>query len=271
MKYEIIELKKYYNINGGTLKVICADNPNDDGKKWQRPAVIIVPGGAYRFCSKREQEPVAFEFLQKGYNVFVLDYLCSPDDVHFPEQLLELGCTVDFIKKNAKEYCINPKEIFAVGFSAGGHLVANLSTDYTIAQKEYSGKIDTKITAAGLIYPVISSDYGHCESFDNLFKGTQKEKLALAQVDKLVCKNTVPAFIYSTFEDKTVPALNSLKYAQALEEKGIQYELHIYKNGGHGMSTGSKEINHTVDGISRNKNWMTDCASFFRDFSKEEF
>lgn len=271
MKYEIIELSKYYNIVGGRLKVICADYPNDDGKKWQRPAVVVVPGGAYRFCSKREQEPVAFEFLQKGYNVFVLEYLCSPDNVHYPEQLLELACSVDFIKKNAKEYAINPKEIFAVGFSAGGHLVASLSTDYTIAQKEYSGNIEPKITGAGLIYPVISSEYGHCESHDNLFIGTNKEKLAQTQMDKLVCKNTVPTFIYSTFEDKTVPPMNSLKYAESLAEHSIPYEIHIYKNGGHGMSTGSKEINHTVDGISRNRNWMNDCAEFFRDYTKEEF
>lgn len=272
MKYEIIELKKYYNIKGGTLKVMCCDYPNDDKEKnWCRPAVIVVPGGGYHFCSKREQEPVAFEFLQKGYNVFVLDYLCAPDNVHFPEQLLELGCTVDFIKKNAKEYRINSKEIFAVGFSAGGHLVANLSTDYTIAQKEYSGKIDTKITAAGLIYPVISDEYGHCDSFDNLFSGTNKEDTHKARVDKLVGKNTTPAFIFSTFEDKTVPSMNALKYAEKLAENGIQYELHVYKNGGHGASVGNKEINKTVDGISRNTSWMKDCAAFFRDFTKEEF
>lgn len=272
MTYEVIELNKYYNIKGGRLTVMASDCPLDNDKKgWCRPAVIIVPGGGYHFCSKREQEVVGYEFLARGYSVFVLEYLCSTDNVHYPEQLLELATSVDFIRKNAKEYSINPKEIFAVGFSAGGHLVANLSTDYTIAQKEYCGKINPQLTGAGLIYPVISDQYGYTDTHDNLFKGTNKEKIALTRMDTLVGKNTVPAFIFSTTEDKTVPPMNSLKYATALAEKGITYELHIYKNGGHGMSIATKEINDKTKGISRNKSWVNDCAEFFRDFVKEEY
>lgn len=51
----------------------------------------------------------------------------------------------------------------------------------------------------------------------------------------------------------------------------MKYELHVYKNGGHGMSIGTKEINKTVDGVSRNVAWVKDCAAFFRDFCKEEY
>lgn len=272
MKHQQINLNEHYNLKGGKLTILCADNPNDDkSSKWTRPAVIIVPGGGYHFCSRREQEVVAFEFLSRGYNTFVLEYLCAPDNVHYPEQLLELACSVDYVRKNAKALCVNPKEIFAVGFSAGGHLVASLSTDYSIAQKEYNQKISPSLTAAGLIYPVISDEYGHTDSHKNLFFGTDKEKLSQTRMDKLVCKNTAPAFIFSTFEDKTVPSLNAIKYAEALAKQGIEYELHIYKNGGHGMSIATKEINYTTKGISRNKHWVDDCAEFFRDFVKEEY
>lgn len=272
MRYEVIELNRYYNVQGGKLTVMASDCPLDNDKnKWCRPAVIIVPGGGYHFCSKREQEVVGYEFLSKGYNAFVLEYMISEDNVHYPEQLLELATSVDFIRKNAKQYNINPKEIFAVGFSAGGHLVANLSTDYTIAQKEYSGKIDPRLTGAGLIYPVISDLYGYTGSHDNLFVGTNKEKIAFTRMDTLVCKNTVPTFIFTTSEDKTVPPINSIKYAEALNENNIPYELHIYKNGRHGMSLANREINDNTKGISRNKNWTNDCAEFFRDYVKEEF
>ena len=57
MKNEVIELNKIYNLQGGTLTAYAAGYPFDqDGLDWRRPAVIIVPGGAYAFCSKREGE-----------------------------------------------------------------------------------------------------------------------------------------------------------------------------------------------------------------------
>lgn len=269
MNVEKIRLNKFYNVKGGTLTTYIADMPLDSGKGWVRPAVIICPGGGYAFCSKREMEPVAFEFLARGYNAFVLDYLCVDDGVAYPEQLLELAVSVDYVKKNAKDFCINPNEIFAVGFSAGGHLVACLSTDYTIAECKYTGKIDAKINGAGLIYPVISDKYFHIDSFKNL--KPSNNQIDETRVDENVCKRTVPAFIFSTFMDKTVPSINAIKYAEALATSNIPYELHIYKNGGHGMSTANAEINKTVEGIARNKSWISDCAEFFRDFVKEPF
>lgn len=269
MTHETINLSSLYNVKGGTLTTYCADFPLDHGSGWKRPAVIVVPGGGYCFCSKREEEPVAFEFVARGYNVFVLEYLCKDDCDGYPEQLLELSCAVDYVKQNAKRYSINPKEVFAVGFSAGGHLVACLSSDHTIAQKQYGERIDNSITAAGLIYPVISFDY-----IDPMFKtylptpdGTEE----LVLTDKLVCKRTAPAFIFSTYMDGTVPSINAIKYAEAMANANIPYELHIYKNGDHGMSTATAEINDRTNGISRNRNWLTDCAEFFRDYVKEKF
>lgn len=276
MLHEEIILNKHYNLKGGKLITYAIDPPTDSkSPSWKRPAVIIVPGGAYRFCSKREQEIVALEFLSRGFNAFVLQYLCVSDGVAYPEQLLELAASVDYIKNNAKKYSINPKEIFAVGFSAGGHLVGSLSTDYKIAQSFYKEKLDCQLTGAGLIYPVISDKYGHCESHDNLLNGLEaakrEEALKLTRLDDIVSKNTAPTFIFSTAEDKTVPPINSLRYAEALSKNNIAFEIHIYKNGGHGMSTGSAEINSSVKGISRNTLWLDDCAGFFRDYIKEDF
>lgn len=275
MIYENVELKKYYAVNGGKLTVMCAENPMDRPQKnWCRPAVIVVPGGAYAFCSKREQEVVALDFLSKGFNCFVLEYSCG-ENVKYPDQLLELACSIDYVKSNATTFSINPKEVFAVGFSAGGHLVGSLSTDYTIAKELYCGSIDPKLTACGLIYPVITDLCGHTDSFDYLFRCCdteyRKKHTKNTRLDQIVCKNTAPAFIFSTCMDKTVPSQNALKYAEALADKGIAYELHIYKNGGHGMSVANAEINETVKGISRNKAWMEDCTQFFRDFVKEPF
>ena len=45
-----------------------------------RPAILILPGGGYAWCSKREADPVAMQFLQAGYNVFTLYYTCRSDE-----------------------------------------------------------------------------------------------------------------------------------------------------------------------------------------------
>ncbi len=274
MKYNVIELKDIYNVQGGRLTAYAADYPFDQqGLDWRRPAVIVVPGGAYGMCSKREGEVVGFKFLAQGYNFFVLEYLCEPDGVYYPEQLLELACAVDYVRKNAAEYNTNPDEIFAVGFSAGGHLTASLSTDYTIAKDFYDGEIDPKLTAAGLIYPVISDKHGHCGSHGNIFKhapdGYIEKYIRLTRMDECVNENTCPAYMFATFEDSCVAPLNTLKYAQALDRQKIPFELHIYKNGDHGMSVADNEINFDNSHFSRNQAWTADCAAFFRDYCKE--
>lgn len=49
----------------------------EDVGEWlpqKRPAIIILPGGGYSYCSEREGEPVAYPFLSAGYDVFILFY-----------------------------------------------------------------------------------------------------------------------------------------------------------------------------------------------------
>ena len=47
----------------------------DSGVKFEaKPAVVICPGGSYMYVSKREAEPIAYDFLAQGYQVFILRY-----------------------------------------------------------------------------------------------------------------------------------------------------------------------------------------------------
>ena len=117
-------------------------NPDDDrvfidtyvknlGKNW--PAMLVIPGGGYvAVCTEREGEPIALDFVAKGYNAFVLNYrVGKPGDV-FPKQLLDAGAAMIYIREHADEFGIDPERVFSLGFSAGGHLVgclANLHKD----------------------------------------------------------------------------------------------------------------------------------------------
>jgi acetyl esterase/lipase len=43
----------------------------------------------------------------------------------------ELGCTIDYLRKNADKYYIDKDKISVIGFSAGGHLVSSYGYLYT--------------------------------------------------------------------------------------------------------------------------------------------
>ena len=279
MRYFCKKLDELYPLKGGVLKCYIMDNPwdadNEGRENWKRPAVIVVPGGGYHFISNRESEAVASKFFAAGFQCFVLEYLVKPQGAFYPEQLFELSCAIDFVRKNAKDFCINADEIFTIGFSAGGHLVADQSCEYPTVSERMGEKLDCRPTAVALSYAVINDQDG---TFENLLFGySNDEKMRLKEqllIDKLVGKHTPPTFIWTTAEDTVVPPTNSLNYASALSKANVPFELHIYPKGQHGKSTGDLEINYhdtvcpdwkCLDG------WVDECTRFLRSYCKEEF
>lgn len=275
MKMISVSLKEEYGLKNGKLNCLSLDNTYPrEGVEWKRPCVVVVPGGGYSSVSSREGEGVAAQFLARGYQVAILTYSVVGQGAKYPDQLIQLGCAVDYLKKHAKELYINPDEVFVVGFSAGGHLTANLAVEYA-AVPSYAGiALDCKPTAVGLCYPVITNDTVYHGTHNNLLNGyTDEEKAELLKrlnLDKEVTEDTVPAYIWATATDNVVPAVNSLRFATALAEKGVPYELHIYPAGVHGLSTGDDEVSpHSEE--KKYIAWIADCAEFFRRFCVEKF
>ena len=93
---------------------------------FNRPLVIICPGGGYDHHSPREGEAVAVKMLELGYNAVVLRYSLAP--YIYPTQVYEAAYTVKWVRDHAKEWDVNPDRIILAGFSAGGHLAACLGT-----------------------------------------------------------------------------------------------------------------------------------------------
>ena len=273
MQFETIELKDQYPfLSGGYLRILAIDCPFGIKEGWARPMVIVVPGGAYLGVAKREAEPIAADFFAKGYQVAILNYLCREQGAAYPEQLFELASSIDFIRKNAKRLNVNPKEIFAVGFSAGGHLVADYSSEFPSLSERAGVPLDCAVTAVGLSYPVIDD---HDESFENLlfsYESAEKERLkGVLKAQNLISKQTPPTFLWTTATDNLVPAANSLRYALALAERGVPYEIHVYPKGGHGMSDGSLELNENAEAATVLSAWTKDMARFFRSYCEEKF
>ena len=79
----------------------------DAGKEFRnitkRPAVLVIPGGGYQFCSDREADPVAFAYLKAGYNAFILRYSVGADH-KWPEPLEDYEDAMKYIEIHAEEW-----------------------------------------------------------------------------------------------------------------------------------------------------------------------
>ena len=224
------------NMENVYLDTYIADKLSDK----KRSALLVIPGGGYScVCADREGYPIAEAFIPYGFNAFILNYYTGKQ-IPFPIQLTEAALAIKHIKDNAEEYGIDPERVFVIGFSAGGHLAACTATMWHLPEiYESVGATPESIrpTGAMLMYPVISPKY-HDYSFKNLvhydFPGEQTlEKLS---VDKRVTEKSSPVFILHTSDDSVVDVRNSLVYAEACKEAGIQFEMHIYPSAPHGVA-----------------------------------
>lgn len=211
-----------------------------------RPAVVVCPGGGYWWCSDREADPVAMQFLSEGYHVFILYYSCRENAV-FPNSLLDLSEAMKFIRENAEKFGVISDRIAVCGFSAGGHLAASLGVywnDPEIMEKSGCMKGENRPDALILGYPVISTSWiqndGSLERIigNGDFEAVTK-KLNLHTAVTGSCPQT---FLCHTVRDDTVPVEDSLKFATALISAGVACELHIFPNGGHGLSLSNGQV-----------------------------
>lgn len=229
-----------------------------------RKAMLIIPGGGYQFVSDREGEPIAFEFLSYGFNCFVLNYSIK-DDCVFPTPLIEASIAMKFIKDHSDEFYIDKNEVSVIGFSAGGHMAALLGTmwhtDYVYKNIDMEYGYN-KPKAMILAYPVILSEgYIHKGTIETILKDkiNDKEYLDLVSLDKQVSEKTVPAYIWHTFTDTTVPVVNPIKLAEKMAEYKIPFELHIFPVGGHGLSTCKTHTRARNDYVV---NWIKEAVHF---------
>lgn len=241
MIHEIVDLYQYFSFRregapGGRLTVWAQRTPEPVSRNRKRPAILILPGGGYNHVSPREGESVALRFTARGYAAFVLEYSCAPSG--FPTPLLEAAMAMRFLRENAARFEINPHMAAAMGFSAGGHLCGLLGTLYDSPELSRIGPPELlRPDALGLCYPVaVAWGRTHAESFENLSRGDPALRQQLS-LDALVRPDMPPVFLWHTRDDGAVPVRNSLVLAAALEEAGVDFALHVYRHGQHGLST----------------------------------
>lgn len=227
----------------------------------RRPAVLVIPGGAYEHCSVREGDPVALQFLAAGYQAFVLTYSTGDAAAHW-QPMVDAARAVAYLHKNADALRIRPGQVAVCGFSAGGHLAGCTGLLWDAAPVREALGEDTPLgrpDAMILCYPLVNSGiYGHEGSF-NRIAGSDPALREQFSLEKQVRPDTPPVFLWHAVADETVPVQNSLLFAEALERQNIPYEMHLFGGGYHGMGLCSVEVNHPDAHIAR---WFTLCREW---------
>lgn len=233
-----------------------------------RPMIVICPGGGYRMLSPREGEPVARAFMAEGFGAAVLEYDIEGEELMY-RPMQGLAWAVRYIRENAGALGADPGQIFACGFSAGGHVAGLLGACWDkpeIFPGEGEGRA-SRPDGLILCYPVVTAGkWRHEGSFQRLCPDPARwEEFS---VEKLAGPGMPPAFLWQTAEDEMVPVQNSLLLANALAAWEIPWELHVFPRGVHGLSLATREVDEPEKGRLADKRvaqWLPLAAQWVRE------
>lgn len=285
-----------------TLTTYVIDDSPEMLAGRRRPAVLVLPGGAYLGCSDREGEPVALAFAALGYHAFVLRYSTYGEGRPFggaplavdapkphlthPAPVLDVGRAVLAVRARADEWLVDVDRIAVAGFSAGGHNAAMYATHWhRPLLTEALGVPAEQLRPAAAVLGYALTDYTQLRPW-MLQVGAGPDLLALmrqadvallgtADPDEAALRSVSPAlhvdaatpatFLWATSADGLVPAHHTLAMAQALAVAGVPYEVHVLGHGDHGLSLATQA---TATAWSQTDpalaTWFDDCARWLQ-------
>ena len=200
--------------------------------------VVVFPGGGYRILAiDLEGTEVCDWLTAKGITCVVLKYRVPgvefysksapyPMSGPYPQSPIALEDaqrTVGLVRFHAAEWRIDPHKIGVLGFSAGGHMVAAISTHFE--QRLYrpvdaADKVSCRPDFGVALYP------GHLSLADN--------SIALnPDIRAHITRQTPPTFLLQNEDDHVDRVEDALSYYAALKKVGVPVEMHLYAQGGH--------------------------------------
>ena len=205
-------------------------------------AVVVFPGGGYRILAiDLEGTEVADWLTSKGITCVLLKYRVPFSGPYVDEKLGRIypkapmaledaQRTVGLVRFHAAEWHIDPHKIGVIGFSAGGHVVAGISTHFE--QRLYpavdaADKESCRPDFAVAVFP------GHLWINEDLDPSTIKDEKFELRPDIHVTRQTPPTFLLQAENDDVDPVNESLAYYIVLKNAGVPVEMHLYAEGRH--------------------------------------
>ncbi|WBO22877.1 alpha/beta hydrolase [Sphingomonas abietis] len=204
-------------------------------------AVIVFPGGGYQVLAMDLEGTEICSWLTSAGTTCVLLKYRVPNsgptlvDGHryYPRvqtALQDAQRTIGLVRERAARYHVDPHRIGVIGFSAGGHLVAAVSTHFTrrtYRPVDAADRISCRPDFAIAVYP------GHLWVHEDEDRTTRNETDLGLRPDIHVTHDTPPTFLLQAEDDHVDGVEQSLAYYVALQKAGVPTEMHLYAQGGH--------------------------------------
>ena len=212
------------NVSRPTMTVYSPQGKNTGA------AVMVFPGGGYEILAiDLEGTEVCDWLTSNGITCVLLKYRVpaprsSPNWGAYPQSPIALEDaqrTLGLVRFHAAEWQIDPHKIGVLGFSAGGHLVAAMSTHFEHRLYRPIDAADNQSCRpdfAAALYP------GHLWIDDKKFE---------LNPNVPVSARTPPTFLLQAEDDHVDNVNQSLVYYIALKNAGVPVEMHLYAQGGH--------------------------------------
>jgi acetyl esterase/lipase len=190
-------------------------------------AVLICPGGAFRFRGEREGAPVAEQLSELGYQSFVVNYRLVPYTMQ--EGALDLARAVRYVRSHADDLNIEEKDIAVMGFSAGGILCGELLLNF-------DGTVNGTSIDPGYVTDELDRISADASAVGMIYSFYGRLSVASTDVDKFKESDLPPSyFLYGT-RDPFVAQFEAC--VAALQNAGVPVESHALQDMPHGFGVG---------------------------------
>jgi acetyl esterase/lipase len=189
-------------------------------------AVIVFPGGGYEILAIDLEGTEACDWLtSRGITCVLLKYRvpCAVTGSYrdCATALQDAQRALGLVRSRSAEWGIDQHRIGVLGFSAGGHMVAAISTHFDrrlYAPVDAADRESCRPDFAIALYP------GHLAARSRGFA---------LNPDIRVTGRTPPTILVQAQDDPVDPVENSLVYYSALRRAGVVAEMHVFAKGGH--------------------------------------
>jgi acetyl esterase/lipase len=207
-------------------------------------SIIIMPGGGYRYLAWDKEGPdIANWFAQRGVTAFSLAYRLPGDGwASGPDTpLADVQRAVRIVRSRSAKWGLNPNQIGVLGFSAGGHLAANLGAQFGRVAYQPRDAVDGVSARPNLVAPIypailIEQLASRFPAGEGIFgKALSSAQTALHTPSLNVPIDAPPHCLVHAEDDPLVGPEHSLALRAALVARKIPVETHLYAKGGHGF------------------------------------
>lgn len=224
-------------VNRPRLMVLRPRRPNGS-------AALVAPGGGYaRLVVASDGPEIARWLAARGWTVFVLLYRLPGDGwlnrANVPLQ--DAQRAIRLIRSKAAAFGVSPERVAAIGFSAGGHVCADLATRYaapSYVPVDAADALSARPDFAVPVYAVqtLMDPYAHRGSRERLLGPNPSGALIHSHSpENNVSSGAPPFLIIHAEDDPTVHVENSLRLRSSLRSANVRVETHIFPDGGHGF------------------------------------